>query len=220
MNLSRPEPLGVVIATTLRADIASGRLVPGQELRQEELAERFGTSRIPVREAMQALERDGLLTVLRNRRSVVAEFDDEDLRDHYRMRALLEGEAAALCVETGVSLAGLREIQEELEERGSGDAAAYEELNRQFHGWLWAESGSRWLDRLATSLWQGLSPHTPGLVPGQVDLAIAEHRAVIEALATGDPEQARAAMTAHIARSCDTLLQYRSDVSGAAEPNA
>lgn len=216
MSLSRPEPLGVAIASALRADIASGRLVPGQELRQEELAERFGTSRIPVREAMQALERDGLIIVLRNRRSVVAEFDEADLRDHYATRTLLEGEAAALCAAQQPNLTGLQEIQQELQEHGNQDPAAYAELNRQFHGWIWTESGSRWLDRLATSLWQGLSPHTPGVVPGQVDLALAEHQDIIDALASGDPERARSAMAAHISRSCDMLLTYRAETARSA----
>lgn len=211
MILSRPEPLGVTIADALRRDIVSGRLAGGTELRQEELAEKFGTSRIPVREAMQALERDGLIVVHANRRSVVAEFRDSDLRDHYGARALLEGEAAAMCVGREADTVALAEIQDELERVGVEDAGAYEELNRQFHAWIWAESGSRWIERLAGILWQGISPRTPGLVPGQADLAREEHRAIIEALASGDAERARAAVRAHIDRSCESLLTYRSE---------
>lgn len=210
MVLSRPEPLGVTIADALRRDIVTGRLAGGQELRQEELADRFGTSRIPVREAMQSLERDGLIVVQANRRSVVAEFQDADLRDHYSARALLEGEAAALCVGRDADTAALAEIQDALERVGADDAASHEELNRQFHAWIWAESGSQWIERLAGILWQGISPRTPGLVPGQVDLARDEHRAIIEALASGEPERARAAVRAHIERSCESLVTYRS----------
>lgn len=210
----KPQPLGLVIADLLRKDIIEGRLKGGHELRQEQLAETYGTSRIPVREAMQALERDGLITILPNRRSVVAEFNDPDIEDHYRVRALIEGEAAAICSRLEVDLAPLREIQDHLEadlhrSHPGQNQDSHVALNLEFHSWIWAHSGSRWLEILAKNLWQGFSPYTPGLVPGQPDRARLEHRDIITAIGSGDPEDARQAMRRHILRSCDFLLQHR-----------
>jgi DNA-binding GntR family transcriptional regulator len=200
----------VTIADELRQDILHGRIAGGLELRQEELAERFGTSRIPVREAMQALERDGLVVVLPNRRTVVAQFEDPDIRDHYRARALVEGEAAFLSTERSVDVTALEDIQQQLETVSAGDEQArFEAMNHRFHGWIWAQSGSRWLERLSQTLWQGISPHTPALVPGQPDQAVREHRDIIAAIRSREPEKARAAMRAHILRSCDSLLAFR-----------
>lgn len=210
MTSIKPQPLGVVIADALRRDILNGSLRGGHELRQEELAEKFGTSRIPVREAMQALEREGLIVVHPNRRSVVAQFDEPEIQDHYRVRALIEGETAFASAQRGVDVAALADIQAALEQVSAGsEQSEYERLNHQFHAWIWAASGSRWLDRLAQSLWQGISPHTPGLVPGQDIHALAEHRDIIEALRSGDPDRARDTMRTHILRSCQSLLAYR-----------
>lgn len=210
MSSIKPQPLGVVMADALRREIVDGRLRGGQELRQEELAERFGTSRIPVREAMQALERDGLIVVHPNRRSVVAQFDNPEIQDHYRVRALIEGEATFACADVRAEVAGLADIQSTLEAMSAEtDSSAYEHLNHQFHSWIWRHSGSPWLERLAQSLWQGISPYTPSLVPGQPLRALTEHRNIVDAIELGSSAEAQEAMRAHILRSCDSLLEYR-----------
>ena len=208
MTSIKPQPLGVVIADALRRDIVNGQLRGGQELRQEEVAERFGTSRLPVRDAIQILERDGLLTVLPNRRVVVARFDEPEVVDHYRVRAMIESEAAAACAERGGDLTGLQEIHDALE-AGSEDGSEHITLSYHFHSSIWSESGSPWLERLAQTMWQGIAPYTPELVPDQAGLAAAEHRAILDALLAGDAEAAREAMRSHILRSCDSLLSYR-----------
>lgn len=212
MSFVKPQPLGVLIADALRRDIVNGRLRGGQELRQEEVAERFGTSRLPVRDAMQTLERDGLLTVLPNRRVVVAQFDEPEVTDHYRVRALIESEAAASCAERRIDVAPLEEVQQALEAADArGERAEHVVLSHEFHALIWSESGSPWLERLAQTMWQGIAPYTPDLVPDQAPLAAAEHRAIIEALRGHDEAAARDAMRDHILRSCESLLRYREE---------
>ena len=80
----------------LEEAILEGDLKPGERLRAEALAQRFGTSRTPVREALLQLEAQGLVDVEPNRGAVVRSFDRDDLSDLYQLRALLEPRAAAL----------------------------------------------------------------------------------------------------------------------------
>src|SRR4051812_7807062 len=79
----------------LEEAILEGELKPGERLRAEALAQRFGTSRTPIREALLQLEAHGLVEVEPNRGAVVKTFDRDDLRDLYEVRALIEPRAAA-----------------------------------------------------------------------------------------------------------------------------
>jgi DNA-binding GntR family transcriptional regulator len=79
----------------LEEAILEGELKPGERLRAEALAQRFGTSRTPIREALLQLEARGLVEVELNRGAVVRTFDRDDLRDLYEVRALIEPHAAA-----------------------------------------------------------------------------------------------------------------------------
>ncbi|HET7709266.1 MAG TPA: GntR family transcriptional regulator [Sphingomicrobium sp.] len=79
-----------MIVDAVREDIAGGRLAPGTPLRQEELADRFGVSRIPVREALRQLEAEGVVTVRANRGAFVRRFTSAELREIYDLRIMLE----------------------------------------------------------------------------------------------------------------------------------
>ena len=81
-----------LIADTLRDEILHGAFAPGQPLRQEELAERFGVSRLPVRDALLRLEAQGLVNVLPNRGAFVVSLTPDEVREIYEMRILLEGD--------------------------------------------------------------------------------------------------------------------------------
>jgi DNA-binding GntR family transcriptional regulator len=81
-----------VIAETLREEILRGEVAPGQALRQEELAERFGVSRLPVRDALLRLEAQGLVHVYPNRGAFVISLSADDVTEIYEMRLLLEGD--------------------------------------------------------------------------------------------------------------------------------
>src|ERR687885_171179 len=82
-----------LIADALREEIRRGRAEPGQALRQEEIATRFGVSRLPVRDALRRLETEGLVVVYPNRGAFVAEFSPDEVREIYDLPILLEGDA-------------------------------------------------------------------------------------------------------------------------------
>ncbi len=100
------------VLAALRIGVLEGILAPGARLRQEELAEAFGTSRIPVREALRALEYEGLVTSEPNRGFTVTSIDGDDVDEIYELRALLEGEAVRLAVPllTDADLDDLKDI--------------------------------------------------------------------------------------------------------------
>lgn len=196
-------------AAALRKAIFAGELSIGQELTQEEVAQRLGISRMPVREAFQILERDGLL-VLTNRRAIVQGITDDDIVDHYEIRALLEGEAAERANSKGKDLKDIFKAQELVEKMVlTKDASGYYKANEMFHKSVWEASGSTRLQNLLNQLWNGIPLHLPELLPEQMDKSIIEHRNIVSAIFTGTPDEARDAMYQHVKRSLEDLVQYR-----------
>ncbi|MGM9920417.1 MAG: GntR family transcriptional regulator, partial [Bhargavaea sp.] len=103
------------VIISLRKAIFNGDLKNGEEITQEEIAKILNVSRMPVREAFYALEREGLLHTQQNRRVVVKGVTEEDIKDHYDIRAMLEGEAAAKAARLATDLKDLEEINKEIE---------------------------------------------------------------------------------------------------------
>ncbi len=198
------------VAAALRKAIFEGELHPGQELTQDEIAQKLGISRMPVREAFQMLERDGLL-LLKKRKAIVQGQTEEDFIDHYDIRALLEGEAAARAALNKHNLPAIIHAQQSVEIAAqSNDASGYQQANESFHRSVWRASESTRLENLLNQLWTGLPPHLPELLPEQIVKSIDEHHGIVDAIANGSSEQARTAMVAHVKRSLTDLLQSRS----------
>ncbi|MER5394563.1 GntR family transcriptional regulator [Saccharopolyspora sp. NPDC002686] len=190
----------------LKAAVLDGTLPPGTGLSVPELARQLDVSRSPVREAVQRLIHDGVATHVPHRGAEVSRVDIDDLRQLYVVREQLEGLAARLATENlgaeGLSL--LREILAEHERALADDAdnAAHIELDMRFHRAVRELADNPHL--LATlepiagrshfalhSLWR--SDEAPRL-------ALDEHRAVVDAMASGDPELAEVAARRHISR--------------------
>ncbi|WP_175718203.1 GntR family transcriptional regulator [Burkholderia anthina] len=130
------------VAASLREMIINGELQAGERLVERDLAERFGISRIPMREAIQRLEREGLLDIFRNRGAVVRMLSASDVQEIYDMRALLEGDAIFRSVKR---LDDETLARAELVHRLLGEADAPRrqgELNREFHALLYGCCGN------------------------------------------------------------------------------
>ncbi|TBL75995.1 GntR family transcriptional regulator [Paenibacillus thalictri] len=201
------------VAAALRKAIFSGELQVGQELTQEEVAQQLGISRMPVREAFQILERDGLL-LLRKRRAIVQGLTVDDLVDHYDIRSLLEGEAAARAAVRKKDMQDIAGAQAQVEKAAAAkNTADYLSANEAFHRAIWEASESARLEGLLSQLWTGLPPHLPELLPEQIEKSITEHRQIAAAIESGGAEQARAAMSVHVKRSLDDLLKQQKALS-------
>ena len=167
------------------------------------------------------LERDGLVMVKPNRRVVVAALTDDDLLDHYAVRALIEGEAAARAAAADADLSMMSTAERRNEEaRQLEDLESFLSASAVFHRSIWDAAGSFWLKTVASQLWSGRD-YTPADVPQQLKRASDEHRLIAEAIRRRSPEKARRAMTDHIMRTAEELQNYRAEVVfGKREPNA
>jgi DNA-binding GntR family transcriptional regulator len=194
----------------LRHAILDGQLAPGERLRAEALAERFGTSRTPVREALVMLEREGLVALQPNRGAVVRPFDAEDLLDLYDVRALIEPRAAARAA-TRIgpdALARLHELCRLAGRRGTSvaDQIAY---NEEFHRiiadaaqsprLLAAMRGVAGIPRaFRAAFWANDQQRAQSLFC---------HRELVAALEGRRPELAEAVMRMHILGAREFLLE-------------
>jgi DNA-binding GntR family transcriptional regulator len=140
------------VADALRLAILGGEFTPGQAVPQEEIAARFGVSRIPVRDAMNLLQAEGLLRIVPSKGSFVANPSPEEILETYEIRVLLELEALRLAFRhhTAQTLARaerwLREFELETEPMRLG------EIDREFHAALYAPAKKEKLFELINSL--------------------------------------------------------------------
>ncbi len=140
----------------LRADIRDGLLGPGDQVVQETLADRYGLSRVPIREALKTLEAEGLVVYHANRGYFVAALQVSDLVEVYRLRELLETEAITVGVPTltEVDLAQLADLLGEVEAASAtGDLVRLTAANRRFHFAIFDAADQPRLSRLLRQLW-------------------------------------------------------------------
>jgi DNA-binding GntR family transcriptional regulator len=170
-----------------------------------QLAERFGVSVTPVREALLELVRDGLLVAVRNRGFRVVDPDPAELDAVGEVRLLLEPEAAALAAQRPTDLrtaaeGGLREAARRVvEAAAAGDAAGHVQADRAFHAALLELAGNPVLAETVLRLRDRSRLYGSGQVaPGTLEQAAAEHYELLDLVAAGDAPAARAAMTAHV----------------------
>lgn len=137
----------------LRAQILSGALSPGSQLVQEDVADRLGVSRIPVREALQLLASEGLVSHLPNRGYFVTELSVTDLQEVYRLRQLLEAEAIRTAVPalSDGDVTRLRALAAAVAD--ARDLDTITSANRRFHFTLFEAAGLPRLTRLLHQLW-------------------------------------------------------------------
>jgi DNA-binding GntR family transcriptional regulator len=196
--------------------IDSGIYNPGDRLVESELAERFGVSRTPVREALQRLETQGLLT--RDGRSlIVSSLDHNALAELYVVRAELEGLAAALAARhaTREEVRVLREFVEE-DRKLMGDPRALARANRRFHRQIHLASHNRFLMQQLEMVHRSMAllATTSFAVEGRDAEGLNEHARIVEAIAAGDAAAAEAALKEHISKAFETRLKL--DASAAA----
>lgn len=196
--------------TLILEAIEAGVYKPGDRLVESELAERLGVSRTPVREALQRLETQAMLS--RDGRSlIVASLDHNQLAELYAVRTELEGLAARLAARhaTDEEIRVLRTMaQEDLTLLG-GDPRALSRANKRFHKQIHLASHNRFLvqqlDLLHRSM--ALMATTSFAAEGRDEVALAEHGAIVDAIARRDGEAAYAALKAHISKAFETRLR-------------
>jgi GntR family transcriptional regulator of vanillate catabolism len=198
------------VTDQLRDLILSGAVAPGSPLRQEELAERFGISRTPLREAFRVLERDGLLrTSQTSNTAEVVTFDDRDVVELYQIREVIDPLAARLAAERTLDREQLARLRNLTKTMASAvrplDTSKFLRPHVSFHlGIMDAAGNSRLLHlepivRISGQMLYRQIPQNPQ----RMTLSALEHKQILDAIAAGDPVEAEKLAGDHIRAALD-----------------
>lgn len=214
------------VAERLRGRIYAHALAPGAWVDEQSLADEFGISRTPMREALKVLAAEGLVVLKPRRGCYVAEMSERDLDEIFPVLALLEGRVAEEATRrlanadssrrpANPDFARLEHIHAELERQAAAnDADKFFEANQAFHGTLQELAGNRWLSQMIddTRKFLKLTRRDSLRLDGRIHQSLLEHRTILAAIRAGNPAEAGRAMHDHIlsGRAALTRLHTRS----------
>lgn len=208
------EPLAARVSRYIRLLITEGRLKPGDRIRQEEVAHRVGTSRIPVREALRQLENEGLVNLIPHSGARVAVLDYQAFSEIYRMREAIEPMVIAESITNldDEQIERLRELMNIVDEAGEGDEPVrWLQADRQFH--LCSMSAAPMpevLDRVE-GFWNQTQQYRRAFfekVKVELEIVSAEHRLLMRAIEQRDAVNAENLQRLHIRRTRMTLSPH------------
>ncbi|WP_425089669.1 GntR family transcriptional regulator [Stappia sp.] len=210
MDISATASASSIVFEALRKAIIGGELAEGEPLRQDEIAQLFNTSRIPVREAISRLEEQGLVRTQRYKGAVVAGFSPRETAEIFDLRALVEPEIMRDAVPR-MSKELLSDAREKCAAFSSAtDPMAYGDLNRAFHETLYSASELRYfrdvsnnaIDRVERQIRAQL------VMSNGMERAGREHFAILEACEKGNADLASELTRAHIQGAKASLLAH------------
>ncbi len=194
-------PLRDQVLVALRQRIVNGDYAPGERLTEDRLAEDFGVSRNPVREALRVVQAEGFVVMVPRRGAVVASPDATTIADMFAVRQRLETLAARLAAEraTAVDVAVLRELLDAARQATDQvQFARVAELNSQLHLKVIDISGNRWLSAMASALYLHVQWVFRMGAAHRAPHSWVEHIRLVDAIEAGDPDAAEAAAMAHV----------------------
>ena len=205
-----PRALYEEVAELLRQRIFKRELEPGSWIDELKIAEAFGISRTPLREALKVLAAEGLVTMKVRRGAYVTEVSTQDLEDVYHLLSLLESDAAGVVAgkATKEERKDLQDLHKELEvagKPGKENADQFFAVNERFHMRLLEIANNRWRDQMVADLRKvmKLNRHNSLLKTGRIAESLAEHRAIMEALNACDPTLTAQRMREHFANGLE-----------------
>ena len=200
------------VAEHLRTMILSGEIGPGERIRQEEIAARFGMSRLPVREALRMLEIEGLTELQTNRGARVPALSSHEADMIYRMRESLEPLVLSESIDalTEADIAELADIQNRIEERDN--IADFMELDRAFHLTSYRGCTVEPLASTVVRLWNMTQHYRREFIritgPNRRWVVIAEHRLLLDAITKRDKTIAGNVLQTHVERTRLEILNH------------
>ena len=188
-----PRALYEEVAELLRQRIFRRELEPGSWIDELKIAEAYGISRTPLREALKVLAAEGLVTMKVRRGAYVTEVSERDLTDVYHLLSLLESDAAGVVatLATESQIEELQTLHHELEAAarpGHQDRELFFEINERFHMRLLEIANNRWRDQMVADLRKvmKLNRHNSLLKSGRIEESLNEHRALMAAITARD----------------------------------
>lgn len=204
---------GARIAATLRDAILAGDYAPGERIRQDELAEQHGASRVPVRDALRILEAEGLVTLVANAGAWVSRISMAECQEMYRMRERLEPLLLGLNIPllSDVQIEGLARLADAME--ASDDVERFLELDRDFHLSCLEAAQTTVLGETVRSLWNRTQHYRRAatrLFYAEGDRSVHhDHQLLVGAIRRRDVEEAERVLAGHIRRSRLELANHQ-----------
>jgi DNA-binding GntR family transcriptional regulator len=198
------------VADRLREQIFTKKLASGSWLDEQSLADQFGISRTPMREAIKVLASEGLVTIKMRRGAYVTEVARKDLEQIFTILSLLEGQAAkeAAVKATEAELNLLDDLHHRLEKAAADrDIEQFFEINVKFHELIQEIAGNRWMNGVIADLRKVLKLHRRDSLTstGRLQNSLIEHREILRTLLNRDELAAESAMRNHLARGLEAL---------------
>ena len=217
-SLTNPEAVDLTLASqrvteSIRDLILSGEMAPGSRIRQEALAERFGTSRIPVREALRRLESDGLVRLVPNSSAWVAKIDMGECIEVYKIRERVEPLALSEAVArmTDAEIEALAGLVARLE--ASATTEEFLRLDREFHLASYRPAGMQQLYPIIERFWNTTQQYRRAFTKLLGDegswIIHSEHRLLMEAIRRRDADGAAHTLFEHVRRTRFELERNR-----------
>ena len=197
---------------SLEEQIISQKLRPGESVTEMKLSRELGVSRTPVREALQRLDREGLIKLIPNKGAVVLGITEQDLIDIYKIRMRLEGLAARIAAEKRDE-AFCRELCDNVDLTGfymaKGDIEKVKNLDSEFHDIIYRSCDSRMLGKTLSELHRYIASYRKLSLAasGRIDRSLSEHKEIYDAIAAGNADAADALMSEHVERALENLLK-------------
>lgn len=198
------------IADSLRADILRGKLKSGQALKQDEIAAKFGVSKIPIREALVQLKAEGLVTFYPNRGAFVSELSPVEADEIYVMRIALETAVLARAI-PNLTVAHLKRAEEILKAIDREEnIAKWGELNWEFHAILYSPASLPRLMDIIKTLHTNIARYLVLYLAGMdyQKKSQREHRAILEACRHGNTEKAVTCLEGHLRSASNQLVAF------------
>ena len=197
------------VAEQLRQRIFQQELEPGTWIDELKIAEEYGISRTPLREALKVLAAEGLVTMKLRRGAYVTEVSRKDISDVYHLLSLLEADAASEVAgkATDEELQRLQQTHEELK-RQTADAERFFALNESFHMQILDIANNRWRNQLVADLRKvmKLNRHKSLFKQGRIEDSLAEHDAIMLALLQRKHQVAMNAVKQHFSNGLEAAI--------------
>lgn len=205
----KKESTSQMVLKAIKEDIFTKRLLPGQKITLGELAEQFGVSITPVREALLALEKEHLVKTTPYKETVVMGLDEKYIEDSYQIRGALEGFTVYEVCREQKDLSEVEEryqvMEQVMREERYGD---YSAANRGFHEAIWRASDNMFVCDMLMPLWINNSTAVIKDVKSNAEVSFQEHTELMQLLRARDAQGARACMEHHISRSKEDFKRH------------
>lgn len=210
--IKRPGAASLRIADELGQKILNGNLLPGTRIRQEQIAEEFGVSRLPIREALRILESRGLVALVASTGAWVSSMNLQECQESYLIRERLEPLALGQAVDRiqAESIARLELLARDMEH--CTDVEEFVELDREFHLLSFRDANMPTLLEMVERLWNTTQHYRRAYVqltgPDRLEETHLEHRMLVAAIRRRDARSAEELLAMHIRKTRISLLDH------------